>query len=293
MSVVRTRVEADLRFGLEMPGRAPVSGSVTGHGSDLTLTVSDPEVFAGRADAELVRRLALELNDAGLVVRVRDRDGVGLVALGAVRAPWWQRPFTRSAHVRVAGLRGLLGAWRGRQGQQPAALPGTGLLPPATPYPVAPTFLRRPVRRVTTTHDAGRGGGPRLIELPVTGLRRTDHPTHWLQRERTVIGSDPTCDIVLPGLAGVHAEVRHDEADEFVLVAHDPEVRVHGDRVTTRLLRTSARIALGDRVLTFVREEYADHGRPYGGRIGGELGHQRRQRPRPAARPAPGADPGA
>jgi hypothetical protein len=30
-------------------------------------------------------------------------------------------------------------------------------------------------------------------------------------------------------------------------------------------------------VLTFVREEYADHGRPYGGRIGGELGRQRRQ----------------
>ena len=29
--------------------------------------------------------------------------------------------------------------------------------------------------------------------------------------------------------------------------------------------------------MTFYREEYADHGRPYGGRIGGELGHQRPQ----------------
>ncbi len=29
--------------------------------------------------------------------------------------------------------------------------------------------------------------------------------------------------------------------------------------------------------MSFFREEYADHGRPYGGRIGGELGHQRTQ----------------
>ena len=40
--------------------------------------------------------------------------------------------------------------------------------------------------------------------------------------------------------------------------------------------------------MSFYREEYADHGRPYGGRAGGEIGHQR---PQPARRrPAGGVD---
>ena len=43
------------------------------------------------------------------------------------------------------------------------------------------------------------------------------------------------------------------------------------------LLRTGARIELGPWTLLYAREEHADHGRPYGGRIGGELGHQRPQ----------------
>lgn len=50
------------------------------------------------------------------------------------------------------------------------------------------------------------------------------------------------------------------------------------------VLRTGSRVDLGRWTVTFYREEYADHGRPFGGRIGGELGHQRVQpqrRPRP------------
>lgn len=282
MSRLRTRVEADVCFSVDTPDRATVTGSLTGSGSRLELRVSDPAAFAGGADAAGVRRLADELADLGLVVRVCDGDGSPLVALGDVRAPWWQRPMTRSAHLRVAGVRGLGAAARGRLRRDDARLPGSGLLPPATPYPVAPTFLRRPVRRVTTTHDPARGGGPRLVEVPVDGITRTAHPVHWLQRDVTTIGSDPSCDLVLSGLAPLHAEVRHDERDEFVLVAHDAEVRVHGERVSTKVLRTAARVDLGPRTLTFVREEYADHGRPFGGRIGGELGVQRRQPPRPA-----------
>jgi hypothetical protein len=278
---LRTRVEADVCFSVDTPDRERVTGSLTGRGSNLVLRLSDPAAFAGGADAAGVRRLADELADLGLVVRVCDADGAALVALGAVRSPWWQRPVTRSAHLRVAGVRGLGAAARGRWRRDDARLPGGGLLPPRTPYPIAPTFLRRPVRRVTTTHDPGRGGGPRLVEVPADGIARTAHPVHWLQRDVTTIGSDAACDVVLTGLAPLHAEVRHDEADEFVLVAHHPDVRVHGERVTTRLLRTSARVDLGPRTLTFVREEYADHGRPFGGRIGGELGVQRRQPPRP------------
>ena len=31
--------------------------------------------------------------------------------------------------------------------------------------------------------------------------------------------------------------------------------------------------------MVYAREEYADHGRPYGGRVGGEVGHQKAQPP--------------
>jgi hypothetical protein len=279
---LRTRVEADLSFHVEVPDREPVTGSLTGRDSNLTLAVSDPAGFAGAADAASLRRVADELADVGVRLRVIDGDGVPLLHIGAVWAPWWQRLVTRSAHMRIAGLRGLVAGGRGRLQRVAApALTDLGLVPPSTPYPLSPTFLRRPVKRVTTTHDPGRGGGPRLVELPAEGVRRSDHPVHWLQQERTTIGSDAGCDIVLIDLAGLHAEVVHDDRDEFVLVAHHPEVRVQGQRVTERILRTSARIELGVRMLTFVREEYADHGRPHGGRIGGELGRQRPQPPRP------------
>ena len=45
---------------------------------------------------------------------------------------------------------------------------------------------------------------------------------------------------------------------------------------------TGTGVDLGEWHLSFFREEYADHGRPYGGRIGGELGHQRPQPSREA-----------
>ncbi|WP_457205382.1 FHA domain-containing protein [Nocardioides sp. P5_C9_2] len=294
MTVLRTRVEADVCFQVDTPGRARVTGSLQGRGSTLTLRVSDPAMFAGGADAAGLRRIAAELADLGVSLQVRDADDVPLVTLGNVRCPWWQRPFTRSPHMRVAGLRGVVSAGRGRLRRDDATLPGPGLLPPLTPFPVAPTFLRRPVRRVTTTHDPGRGGLPRLVEVPGDGITRTGHPVHWLQDDRTTIGSDPGCDIVLPGLAPVHAEVVHDDADEFVVTAvGDAELRVHGRRVATSLLRTSSRIELGPgprRILAFVREEYADHGRPHGGRIGGELGRQQPQPPRERLQAVPDPD---
>jgi hypothetical protein len=53
--------------------------------------------------------------------------------------------------------------------------------------------------------------------------------------------------------------------------------RVNGAPVNTVALRTAARVDVGRWTMSFFREEFADHGRPYGGRIGGELGHQRPQ----------------
>jgi hypothetical protein len=103
-----------------------------------------------------------------------------------------------------------------------------------------------------------------------------------LSREVTTIGSAADSDICLPGLAPRHAEIHHDEWDEYVLVrsASRAATRVNGAPVDEALLRTGTRLELGEWTLSFIREEYADHGRPYGGRIGGELGHQRPQPPR-------------
>jgi hypothetical protein len=100
----------------------------------------------------------------------------------------------------------------------------------------------------------------------------------------TVFGSDPSADVLLEGLRGRHAEVRRTAEDEFVvrLLSPTAPVRVNGAvLVDEALLRSGTKLALGPHLLVYAREEYADHGRPYGGRVGGELGRQRRQPPPP------------
>ena len=110
-----------------------------------------------------------------------------------------------------------------------------------------------------------------------------------MRGEVTKIGSDAACDIRLAGLDPFEAEVRHEAADEFVVVrlGRPGNTRVNGARVDTALLRTASRLEIGRWTMSFYREEYADHGRPHGGRIGGELGHQRRQPARPLPPPHP------
>ena len=108
-----------------------------------------------------------------------------------------------------------------------------------------------------------------------------------MRSDVTTIGSDPGCHVVLEGLEPLHAQVLHDEDDELVLLRAEgrPEAtRVNGAPVDRALLRTAARVDLGRWTLTYFREEFADHGRPYGGRVGGELGHQRPQPERPQRR---------
>ena len=277
MSPARVEVRADLRVEVDLPGRTVVRGHLRDRSGDLVLTLDRPEAFAGSGDAATVRQVAAELARHGLRLHV-ETGGRRLLSLGAVHAPWWQRPLTRSPHLRVRHLRGLVASARARTSAEPV-LPGSDLRPPATPYPLAPTFLRRPVRHVTTTHDPHHGGLPRLVLLPSDGIWEPEEPVFWLQRPVTRVGSDPSCDIVLPGLEPHHADLEHGADDEFVLLAHGP-AKVHGRQVQSALLRTGSRIELGSHVLAFMREEYADHGRPFGGRIGGELGRQRMQAPR-------------
>jgi hypothetical protein len=83
----------------------------------------------------------------------------------------------------------------------------------------------------------------------------------------------------LRGAALRHAEIRRDVADEyrFIPLAGHQLATVNGRQMGELLLRSGSRIELGSFVLTFFREEFADHGRPFGGRQGGEGSVQRHQ----------------
>jgi len=142
----------------------------------------------------------------------------------------------------------------------------------------SPTHATHP----TTTHATWGSGHPHLI-LSKGGT----HHIFNLDADVVRIGSAPDCELQLPEIQPLHAEIRHDEYDEYVLILHGgattstapvplPSVGAEGE-----VLRTGARFTLGPWAFVFAREEAADHGRPYGGRQGGEGAHQRRQPPRP------------
>jgi hypothetical protein len=284
-------IDADLEFTLDLPGSRTVRGSLTGSGKHLQLRVSDPFVFAGRSDASAVRGIADGLARQGVSLIVVAPAGP-LVKLGVPRTSWLQRRVTGSRHIRVERGAGLWSLVRGRV-QAPAggALPPAELVPPATLFPLAPTFRRRARPPVTTTHASRGAGNPRLIMAPAThpwpGDRRE---VFRLRADVTTIGSDAGCDIRLAGLDPVEAEVRHDSADEFVVVrlGRRGNTRVHGAPVDRALLRDASRLNIGAWTMSFHREEYADHGRPYGGRLGGEIGRQRRQAAPDRRQPHPG-----
>jgi hypothetical protein len=142
--------------------------------------------------------------------------------------------------------------------------------------------------KVTTTHDPHGGGHPRLIfamgdEAPADAEQRQFE----LIQGVTVIGSGEDADLRLGGLAEHHAEIRRNPADEYVYVDLGTPAgsRVDGHPVGEQALHTGDRIQLGDWTLSYYREEFADHGRPYGGRQGGEFSRQHLQ-PEPRARGA-------
>jgi len=277
--VATLTVDADLEFRLDIPGSRSVNGTLTGSGKVLQLWVSHPSLFGGRSDAGVIRGLANGLAGKGLSIRVVTPSGP-LVTLGAPRTSWLHRRVTGSRHIRIERAAGFWSLVRGRkQAPSGGALPSGELAPPPTPFLPLPAVFRRARRLVTTTHDPDRGGNPRL-SLPAGAHIGVHHPTVFpLRDDVTTIGTGVDCDIRLPGLEPLHAEIRHDSEDEFVLVrrATAGTTRVHGAQVETAVLRTGSGIALGPWQLSYIRDEYADHGRPYGGRIGGELGHQRPQ----------------
>lgn len=272
-------VSADLCVTMAGAAGERAVGRLYGEGNRLTFEIDDPGVFAGAHDAPAIVATAETLAERGISVRVLS-DGVHLVTIGDVSSPWWQRRATGSRRIRVGSVRGAWTSLRSRAGERPAVLPGPAALPPMTMLPIAPTFTPRRRRKVTTTHDHHGTGAPRLAlekEAMWGGERQS---VWWLDGETTTIGSHPDCDLVLPGLQDHHATVQHDDADEYVVLAHAADVRVHGAPVTRQVLRSGSRVEVGEHVLAYYREEYADHGRPYYGRVGGEAGRQRPQPPR-------------
>lgn len=147
------------------------------------------------------------------------------------------------------------------------------------PTPTADRTQQEP----TTTHAAWGAGHPHLL------IHNDDARfTYALELPLTRIGSGDACEVRLAGTDRVHATIEHDERDEYVLTmlgvgemnANPTSAGTH-EGARSETLRTGARCTVGAWTLVFQREEFADHGRPFGGRQGGELSDQPSQPDRP------------
>lgn len=134
-----------------------------------------------------------------------------------------------------------------------------------------------------TTHAAWGAGNPRLR------ITRDDERTEFvLDTDVVRIGSAEDNELRLAETDPVHAIVTHDDRDEYVLTMHGAGetnaslgVGATHDDGDSQTLRTGAHFTAGPWTLVFARDEFADHGRPYGGRAGGEYSDQPLQSARP------------
>lgn len=272
----RFRVDINLDFSLQEASGEEARGSVKAAGGEVVVALDRIDALQSQRLPSLgdLRPLAKTLSDQGLTVVVDGPDG-RIISLGAVEAPASQRVITRSPHIKLGKL-GALAPMLKRGRRSPA--PGVSLLPPGTLLPLLPTVKRRIPRRITTTHYTRGGGRPRLIFVQDSKSWNGQVPREFsLTAERVRIGSDDSVDLQLPGLDGVHAEIVHNDRDEYVLVRHGKVTGSFGPD-STSVLRTGSRLQMGQWCLAFFREEFADHGRPFGGRSGGEFAYQRPQR---------------
>lgn len=287
------RLDIDLEFSLASVDSYPaVTGSIAADGTDVTVSLRDGAVALpdSRSGLAFARMLGAELARAGLTVSLTTRHGLVGTA-GAVRASWLQRLITRSSNLKLGSLPALIALRREGRASDAQSM----ALPPTTLFPIAPTVQRRVRRQATTTHYLPGSGRPRLIFTMSSPKWDGRAPREFnLSPDVTVIGSAATADLVLPGLDAVHARIVHDDQDEYVLYVtgdgpHTQPILFDGRPKTGRILRTGALISLGSWRFAFFREEFADHGRPFGGRLGGEFAVQRQQpERRTAARPAQG-----
>jgi hypothetical protein len=272
----RFRADINLDFTLQEASGEEARGSVTASGSEVVVALDRIDALKSQRLPSLgdLRPLAKTLSDQGLTVVVDGPDG-RIISLGAVEAPAAQRVITKSPHIKLGKL-GALAPMLKRGRRSPARR--VSLLPPGTLLPLLPTVKRRIPRRITTTHYTRGGGRPRLIFVQDSKSWNGQVPREFsLTADRVRIGSDESVDLQLPGLDGVHAEIVHNDRDEYVLVRHGKVTGSFGPG-STSVLRTGSRLQMGQWCLAFFREEFADHGRPFGGRSGGEFAYQRPQR---------------
>ena len=158
----------------------------------------------------------------------------------------------------------------------------------ATLLPLAPTVLRR--QRVSTTHDPAGGRRARGFTSRPADSAGARLKVFYLRARDLRRGPRGRRSAAAWGGSRIQAMIRRDARDEYVI---EPEpdglpIRVHGSRILRPTqLRTGARIEMGPWTMVYFRAEYADHGRPYGGRQGGEIDQQQWQ----PAGPLPPGDP--
>jgi len=287
-------LHVDLTFSLSEPvnGEAVerMQGTVTADGSEVDVYVSNAAVLAPGRDMNMsgLREIASQIAARGLTVSLTGPDGL-IARIGDVEAPLVQRLLTKSPNILLGSRAALAPLIKSSARSLLKSAPAVVPLPPATLFPLVPTLNRGLRRRVTTTHYARGGGRPRLIFVVGSKNWNGQMPREFdLLPDLTTIGSAPDSDLSLPGLKAFHAEIRHDENDEYVLYPLGEvsgSVRSIDDTAHNRsggiILRTGSRVEMGTWRMAFFREEFADHGRPFGGRVGGEFAVQKAQAPRP------------
>lgn len=284
---------ADLTFDIDVPEgdgypAAHVHADVTADGNRVHVHSDDILSLVGQPSRAAVRKIAAQLAQLGLIVDVSGPDGL-IVSLGAVQSSAMHRLVTRSRHMRLGSWTRAAAAARARlrPSSRATRLRAPGL-PPGTPWPPFPSLATTP-HVASTTHDPAGGGNPRLY-LSDTSDPAADWPVgvYHLSPSGITIGSAEGVDLKLAGIDDLQAEIVCTDDDEYVLIARSTRMlsTVGGLQLPRQVLRTGARIQLGTWRMSYVRDEFADHGRPYGGRIGGELGRQRTQ-PIPENRKGP------
>ncbi|MGM7698015.1 hypothetical protein [Microbacterium sp. A84] len=135
----------------------------------------------------------------------------------------------------------------------------------------------------TTTHATWGAGDP---HLRIT--RGDDRFVFHITTNIVHIGAATGNELLLTETDPIHATIVHDDGDEYVLTLHgEGEMSSdHHDAETesgerSEVLRTGSCFTAGPWLLVFGRDEFADHGRPFGGREGGEGTSQRPQAVRP------------
>jgi tetratricopeptide (TPR) repeat protein len=120
---------------------------------------------------------------------------------------------------------------------------------------------RTVIRPVTPTAAAAAPTGPADHELvALSGTQRGRH--YPIVGAEALVGSNPTCNIVIPGLEGVHAKVsKRDGGYEIQNLGAAGSLIAGKRRATTATLRSGDLLKLGDTVLRFAQigEMFSSH----------------------------------